>query len=353
MSVKVSIIVPCYGVEKYLDRCMETLVNQTLKDIEIILVDDGSPDRIPEMCDEWAKKDCRIKVIHKQNGGLGFARNSGIEVATGAYIAFVDSDDYVRKDAYQLYYEAAINNEADVVFGGINTETQPGVWNQNYTPAHREVLDKEQTWEYAKDMVACLPHVKQEKKNSMSVWHSIYKASIIRDNNIRFLSEREIASEDLPFQLMYLRRANKTVLIPEALYYYCLNGGSLTTTFKKEKFNRFCQLRLVITDLLGKDQEAIQRSDRLFLGCARTYTTKLVRQENIKKMEDLREMLSNNVWHQLRSEYNPSYLPFLQGMLYRLQLVGSPRFLLLYTRLFLFFKQKTGKKVFVYNHIII
>ena len=98
---KVSIIVPCWGVEKYLDRCVESLVNQTLQDIEIILVDDESPDRVPEMCDDWAKKDRRIKVIHKKNGGLGLACNSGIEVATGEYLAFCDSDDWVDAKMYE------------------------------------------------------------------------------------------------------------------------------------------------------------------------------------------------------------------------------------------------------------
>lgn len=92
---KVSIILPIYNVEKYLDRCMESLLNQTLEDIEIIMVDDGSPDNCPQMCDEYAKKDNRVKVVHKKNAGLGFARNSGLDVAKGEYIAFVDSDDYV------------------------------------------------------------------------------------------------------------------------------------------------------------------------------------------------------------------------------------------------------------------
>ena len=93
--IKVSIIVPVYNVEKYIDRCMKSLMNQTLHEIEIILVDDGSPDSCPQMCDEYAKQDTRVKVIHKENAGLGYARNSGLEIATGEYVAFVDSDDYV------------------------------------------------------------------------------------------------------------------------------------------------------------------------------------------------------------------------------------------------------------------
>ena len=114
-KAKVSIIVPCYGVEKYLDCCMESIVNQTLKDIEIILVDDGSPDRVPQICDEWAQKDPRIKVIHKKNAGLGYARNSGLEIASGEYVAFVDSDDYVDIRMYEFLYGNAVANDLDIV----------------------------------------------------------------------------------------------------------------------------------------------------------------------------------------------------------------------------------------------
>lgn len=115
---KVSIIVPIYNVEKYLDRCMQTLLNQTLKDIEIILVDDGSPDHCPQMSDEYAKNDPRVKVVHKNNGGLGYARNSGLDVATGEYVAFVDSDDFTSVEAYDTLYKVAKEQNADIVYAG-------------------------------------------------------------------------------------------------------------------------------------------------------------------------------------------------------------------------------------------
>ena len=103
----VSVVVPIYNVEKYLDRCINSIVNQTYKDLEIILVDDGSPDRCPEMCDLWGKKDKRIKVIHKDNAGLGMARNTGIENARGEYICFFDSDDYVDLQTIEVTLEKA------------------------------------------------------------------------------------------------------------------------------------------------------------------------------------------------------------------------------------------------------
>ena len=111
----VSIIVPVYKVEKYIHRCVESLVNQTLRDIEIILVDDGSPDHCPEICEQLAKKDNRIKVVHKTNGGLSSARNAGMEVACGKYIGFVDSDDELELDMYEKMVAKAEEYRVDFV----------------------------------------------------------------------------------------------------------------------------------------------------------------------------------------------------------------------------------------------
>lgn len=112
MSPKISIIVPVYNVEKYIHRCIHSLINQTLRDIEIILVDDESPDSCPQICDEYASKDTRIKVIHKKNEGLGLTRNAGLEAATGEYIAFIDSDDWVDLVMYETLYNTAQRSNA-------------------------------------------------------------------------------------------------------------------------------------------------------------------------------------------------------------------------------------------------
>ena len=118
MRPRVSIIVPMYGVEKYVEQCIDSLLKQTLQEIEIILVDDGSPDRSGEIADEYAKKDSRIKVVHQKNSGLGPARNTGIRVATGDYIGFVDSDDWANHQMFARLYEVAVKNNADIVVSG-------------------------------------------------------------------------------------------------------------------------------------------------------------------------------------------------------------------------------------------
>lgn len=112
----VSIVLPIYNVEKYLDRCIESVINQTYRNLEILLVDDGSPDDCPQKCEEWAKKDGRIKVIHKANAGLGYARNTGIENASGEYICFFDSDDYIDPSTIEKAYNTAQKNNSDMVF---------------------------------------------------------------------------------------------------------------------------------------------------------------------------------------------------------------------------------------------
>ena len=111
----ISVIVPVYKVEAYLDRCVQSIVDQTYTNLEIILVDDGSPDRCPQMCDEWAKRDNRIRVIHKENGGLSDARNAGMQAASGTYIAFVDSDDWLELRCIEYLYQTAEKNACEIV----------------------------------------------------------------------------------------------------------------------------------------------------------------------------------------------------------------------------------------------
>ena len=114
MSEKISVIVPIYKTEQFLSKCIDSIINQTYKNLEIILVDDGSPDNCPKICDEYAKRDNRIKVIHKENGGLSSARNAGIEIATGDFSAFVDSDDWIDSDMYESLVKLSDEYNADI-----------------------------------------------------------------------------------------------------------------------------------------------------------------------------------------------------------------------------------------------
>ena len=114
MDSKISVIIPIYNVEEYLERCVESVVNQTYKNLEILLIDDGSPDKCYKICDDWAKKDKRIKVVHKENGGLSDARNVGIRYSTGKYLCFIDSDDCIDENYIQYMYQAIKDNCSDI-----------------------------------------------------------------------------------------------------------------------------------------------------------------------------------------------------------------------------------------------
>lgn len=242
MIPKVSIIVPVYNVEKYLDRCMESLINQTLKEIEIILVDDGSPDNCPQMCDDYAKKDSRIKVVHKQNAGLGYARNSGLDVATGEYVAFVDSDDFVSLNTYEYCYNLATKERLDVVrfdmkrftnkysISSIDVDKKPIIC--------RDVqILKQLSLAFWGNMING-EYIFFSNVSVASAWGGIYNRLFLMHNNIIFKSEREYLSEDFEFNYRVLQRTSAVGFIQTRFYHYFKNTQSLSTTVRTDKVDR-------------------------------------------------------------------------------------------------------------------
>ena len=272
---KVSIIVPVYCVEKYLPCCMDSLLGQTLKDIEIILADDGSPDRCPVMCDEYALQDSRVKVIHKKNEGLGFARNSGLEIATGEFVAFVDSDDFVDLNMYEILYHAAKQHHLDTVYCGVKriNNDHTAVLQCIHEVDKVTVFDgKEQIKQILIGMAGAELSYPKDREYEMTVWHSIYSMKIIRENSIRFHSEREFISEDIIFHLDYLPKAGKIAYLPDMLYFWRYNAESLTGKFRIGRFEQdkklFKEIRRKLSLLYGADDFSI-RVNRNFVGYAR------------------------------------------------------------------------------------
>lgn len=240
---KISIIIPCYGVENYIDRCLTSIVNQSLEDIEIILVDDQSIDRTPILCDAWQNKDARIHVIHKKvNEGLGYARNTGIEAATGEYVAFIDSDDYVENQMFAKLYDFAMQFDLDVAFCGFNRVKNGNIVDLRVETKVPVVYDSnDKCRNVLKGMLS------SENRNritdyEMSVWHAIYKKSLIDEKKIRFPSERVLISEDIIFHIDFLSSSQKVGFLPDALYNYCLNPISLTAVYRKDRFVKICNL---------------------------------------------------------------------------------------------------------------
>lgn len=233
---KISVIVPIYNVEKYLDRCMQSLLNQTLKDIEIIMVDDGSPDNCPKMCDEYARRDSRIKVIHKNNEGLGYARNSGLDIATGEYIAFVDSDDFVDKTIYQELYNCALTNCSDIVYCSYYLYDENKIKKIKYPRKIIRINGYKQCNDFLENLISADYFNKNDIHISCSVWKAIYKRNIIESNHIRFCSERTFISEDIIFHIDFLNCVKSIIVLSQCLYYYCLNAESLTKKYSEGRF---------------------------------------------------------------------------------------------------------------------
>lgn len=215
MDGKISVIVPVYKVEQYLNRCIQSIVNQSYNDLEIILVDDGSPDGCPSICNGWAVRDKRIKVIHKENGGLSSARNAGLDVATGDYIAFVDSDDYVASDIFEIMLDAAIRNNVDVACCGRVRVSAAGEI-EMFTLPEEQVF----TGEEAIKQLLIGGTIEE------AAWDKLYKADIF---NKRRFPDGEI-NEDIVQTIEILGTCRQIVHVGKALYYYCENRNSITTS---------------------------------------------------------------------------------------------------------------------------
>lgn len=213
MNNRISIIVPVYKVEAYLDKCVQSIVDQTYRNLEIILVDDGSPDRCGEICDAWAAKDNRIKVIHKQNGGLSDARNAGMAIATGVYMGFIDSDDYIAPDMYRLLLERMTADGSDIAACGVEMVFEDGTPSRMLTPAGSHVLDNGQAME----------SIVRERYLLQPVWYKLYKTDLIRD--IPFAVGKY--HEDVFWSWQAVARAKKVSTFDTPCYYYLQRSGSI------------------------------------------------------------------------------------------------------------------------------
>ena len=216
---EISIIVPIYNVEQYLKRCVDSILAQTFKDFELILVDDGSPDSCPFICDEYARIDSRIKVIHKANGGPSDARNAGLEMAMGNYIAFVDSDDWIASDTYEYLYELIKKNKADVVSGSYVLTKNDDV---KFSNLKTEIVI-EGTSEILKF------YFQQDKihgKNDFPVWIKLYRRDLF--NDIHFPDGK--LYEDNITNFLIFSKCNKYVKSSKEIYAYFQSFQSITKT---------------------------------------------------------------------------------------------------------------------------
>lgn len=236
----ISIIIPVYNVEKYLKRCVESARAQTLSNLEIILVDDGSPDICPQICDEYTKEDSRIKVIHKVNGGLASARNAGMHIATGKYIFFLDSDDWLEKDGMQTLYETAEKYQVDFVRYRAIRSGWPGM-EENAPCMVEEIRElQEGLYDKKRSMNEIYPRLLATSQLTMGAivgaWGSLYRTDFLRENGLEFYEEVKF-SEDLIFSANVVRAAEKFYFIDRpGIYHYFYNPDSISKSFREGRW---------------------------------------------------------------------------------------------------------------------
>jgi glycosyltransferase involved in cell wall biosynthesis len=257
---KVSVIVPVYNVSKYLERCLNSLVNQTLTDIEIIIINDVSPDPLDDkICLKYAKKDSRIKYIkHKKNKNLGGARNTGINAAEGEYIAFVDSDDWVDLDMYEILYSKAKETGFDIISSGSIREFENGrssaILNANET-------DDEWIWD---DLLTTFLKARAgeiDKRFPSSVWNKLYKRSFLNKHNIRF--EEGYYFEELMFSINSFYYCKKMMLLPQNFYHWYIREGSISNTVTDLHMNSIFYGYQYIKDFFKKKKIYTEENKRL------------------------------------------------------------------------------------------
>lgn len=273
MQPLISVIVPIYKVEKYLKKCVDSIINQTYKNLEIILVDDGSPDNCPKICDEYARQDRRIKVIHKENGGLSDARNAGMKVATGEYISFIDSDDRIKPEMIEAMYNRMIEDNSDLVSSGVIWIDEEDTEIRTATVSENCVLNTEQA----------MKELLNDGKLKQIACSKLYKTDLIKD--IQF--DKDKYHEDVFWSYKVIGEAKRVSIDKNSYYFYfqrsesimgeayspkrldALDAMKLRCEYMKEKFPNLynnaltvyigsCMYHLQLALIAGTDKEVIR-----------------------------------------------------------------------------------------------
>lgn len=306
MRPKVSIIVPIYNVEMYLSRCLDSLLAQTLNEIEIVTVNDGSSDSSLEVLKRYALKDSRIKVIDKRNGGVSSARNDGIKLATGEYIGFVDPDDWVDQEMYEVMHNNAKSEKADIVMCSYIREFESHSKLKNFNLPSKVIYEDENV--KLNIMRRLIGPLNEEIANPElldawgTVWSKLYRAEIIKEKRIRFIDLNKIGTnEDTLFNIEAFYYAKSFLFLNAPYYHYWrANGTSVTSEYKPDLVNQWIYLFSYIEKFLkGKNMNQefyIALNNRICLntlGLGLNIISKNNRSSSYKKIKNIKIFLRN------------------------------------------------------------
>lgn len=254
-NIKVSVIVPVFKVPtNYLKKCIESLINQTLKDIEIILVDDGSPDNCGKICDNYANKDDRVIAIHQKNKGLCAARNTGVKKAKGEWISFVDGDDWLEENAYEILYSTTIPEKIDVVmFGYIrNYKNKCIIMDYNKYFQDNKVYKAKEEIRYIQEQIL------NYNANCAMVTTKLIRRNFIIENNLFHDEELRQGAEGIEFNIRLLLKAKKIKFVNQKLYHYNYNDNSITTVHNEKN-------HYMVLNCFKKIKNEIDTNDKILM----------------------------------------------------------------------------------------
>ena len=246
----ISIIIPVYKVEKYLEKCIQSVINQTYENLQIILVDDGSPDNCGKICDEYAKKDHRIEVIHKSNGGLSDARNKGLEIAKGEYIGFVDSDDYIEADMYEVLYNLLKQYNADVSICNFYTVSQGKIAIKNAENGIKEY-----------NRIEILKEVLLDNNIQSYAWNKLYKKELF--DEIKYPVGKKY--EDIGTTFYLLEKCNKVVVTGKPEYYYINRQDSIVNNVTETTITDYIELIMQRYDYIEENIKELSSYNKDYL----------------------------------------------------------------------------------------
>lgn len=277
MGDKISVIVPIYKVEDYLHRCVDSIINQTYTNLEIILVDDGSPDNCPMICDEYAKKDSRIRVVHKKNGGLSDARNAGIDIATGEYIMFIDSDDFVDIEMMESMMKNMIDNNVDMV-----------VCNIKYVYEDREVVKYNQADRILDRYEAMEEYLKDGVVQAVA-WNKLYKKSLI--NDMRYKVGK--TNEDEFFTYKVVDKTDKIYYNSRPFYNYIQRDSSIMGKYSLKRLDGVEASYERLNFIKERYPDLYEKEKKTFINlCIYSYQM-ILKEPNLDKNKQGRKILNN------------------------------------------------------------
>lgn len=310
---KISIIIPVYNTGKYLKKCVDSVVNQTYHNLQILLIDDGSNDGTSLLCDEIGKSDSRIEVFHKQNEGLGLTRNYGLKYAVGDYVTFLDSDDWIEKDHIFNLYDGFQKNCVDLVMG-TNTKcsNEGNEIKKTEMPFYGVFDDNGINHKIIPNIISASDTAKLDLGIPMSVCFNLYKLDIIKNNNLTFPSERYCVSEDFFFNYKYISLCQKVSVIKEYGYYYRMNPKSITHSFNEKQIERTFNFYIELKKIVKETNKTSNLDNRIYrCGIAKFRHLLIVictSDVNFsKKIKYVKKVLGNAHVEEALNKYNLSY----------------------------------------------